>query len=475
MRRIILAAAAAWAADLGPSAQAAAQTPAAAAVQSPAIEQALRLLQAAKGDAAGFLAVVHEVSANPEMTDDRWREMRPNMAQWRYHGVIRASDTGAELWVFNPRLEDWMKVGVRVEAAPPHRISGLALRPGGGFPPDVAPPARLAPAELAAAVKAKAQERFAAGDFEGAVLIAKDGKPVLEAAYGLADRATRTPNTVDTQFRFGSMGKMFTAVAVMQLAQAGKLDLKAPLGTYLADYPNADVAKKVTLEHLLSHTGGTGDIFGPQFDAHRLSLRDPKDYVALYGGRGPDFPPGAQFAYSNYGFVLLGRIVEAVSGENYDDYLARHIFAPAGMTRTGNQPETVRLDRATAYMTRAGEIVSAADTLPYRGTPAGGGYSTIGDFLKFANALNAGKLLDSAHLQSLATGGVTTPGGQFIRYDFGAKMPDGKRFYGHAGGAPGMNGEMRIIPEGGMMFVVLANRDPPAAQAIANFIVWRLP
>ena len=178
--------------------------------------------------------------------------------------------------------------------------------------------------------------------------------------------------------------------------------------------------------------------------------------------------------------MLLGRIVEVVSGQSYDDYIANHIFAPAHMTATGNLPETVHLPhRATGYMAREGKLVSAADTQPWRGTPAGGGYSTVGDLAKFADALMANRLLDAAHTKLLTTGGITGPKGQLLRYDFGAPAGDGRRAFGHGGGAPGMNGELRIFPaEPGheaYTIVVLANRDPPAATGVANFISNRLP
>ena len=104
-----------------------------------------------------------------------------------------------------------------------------------------------------------------ADQFSGAVLVTRDGRTLFEGAYGFADRERRVPNTPQTQFRVGSMNKMVTAVATLQLVQAGTLRLDAPIGTYLPDYPNAEMASKVTVHHLLTHTGGTGDIFGPQF------------------------------------------------------------------------------------------------------------------------------------------------------------------------------------------------------------------
>src|SRR5678816_2353300 len=115
--------------------------------------------------------------------------------------------------------------------------------------------------------------------------------------------------------------KMFTATSILQLVQAGKIKLTDALGKYVTDYPNREVATKVTIHQLLTHTGGTGDIFGPEFDAHREELRTLADYVRLYGRRGPEFEPGSRWAYSNYGFILLGAVIERVTGHSYYDYV----------------------------------------------------------------------------------------------------------------------------------------------------------
>jgi CubicO group peptidase (beta-lactamase class C family) len=483
--RFGLAVAAAATALLAAAAQAqpaGAPPPAAAGsvAETPASARLREFLAAAAAGDDAFIAFAREAQPSGKLTDDQLRGMRQQTADMKFHGLIAATPTHAEAWVFDPNMEAWVILSLDVTAEAPHSVTGLGLRVSGRHPPDVADTPRLQPAALVAAVRQRMEAAAKADRFSGAVLISENGKLLLDAAYGLADRAAKTPNTTDTQFRFGSMGKMFTAVSIMQLAQAGKLDLTAPIGRYLPDYPNREIAEKVTVNNLLTHTGGTGDIFGPQFDAHRLELKAPKDYVALYGARAPRFAPGARAEYSNYGFMLLGRIVETVSGQSYDDYIAGHIFKPAGMSATGNQPETVHLPkRATGYTMQKGQIVSAADTLPWSGTPAGGGYSTVGDLAKFADALMADRLLDAAHTKLLTDGGFTGADGKFWRYDFGAPSGDGRRFYGHGGGAPGMNGELRIFPASAghpaATIVVLANRDPPVASAAANFICDRLP
>ena len=122
---------------------------------------------------------------------------------------------------------------------------------------------------------------------------------------------------------------MMTGVAALQLVQEGVLGLDDPVGRHLPDYPSRTFAEQVTIRHLLNHTGGAGDFFGPEFSEHRLKLLDPAGFVALFGHRDPEFEPGSQYRYANYGFILMGRIIEVASGQRYDDYVEANILGPA--------------------------------------------------------------------------------------------------------------------------------------------------
>jgi D-alanyl-D-alanine carboxypeptidase len=369
--------------------------------------------------------------------------------------------------------------------------------PGEGLPWEVtkasARPTSLSEPETIAALKVELREEAEDGRFSGAALIARAGEPIFQAAHGYADRDRKIRNAVRTKFRFGSMGKMFTGVAILQLVQADRVKLDDPVSKYLPNYPNKEAAG-VTIYQLLTHTGGTGDIFLPEFEAHRSELKALEDYVALYGQRGLRFTPGSRWEYSNYGFIFLGRIIEVASGQSYYDYVRDHIFSLAGMGATGNLPEQEQVQNlAIGYTTggprsspgaspsepapgRSGSLRSTEGSLPYRGTSAGGGYSTVGDLLKFAMALTSNKLLDARYTELLTTGKVVTPR-RGIKYAFGFEeetTPENIRFFGHGGGAPGMNGRLSIFPTSGYVIVVLANLDPPAADAIAQFIEQRL-
>jgi CubicO group peptidase (beta-lactamase class C family) len=391
-------------------------------------------------------------------------------------GIKSAKADAVEMWVFDPNLESYGIWRFKPGATATDKIAFAGGSYTDAVPPGAARPAKLALPALIEAVDARAASRAAKDEFSGTILLAQGGHVLFQKAYGLADRALGKPNTLDTQFRFASMGKMFTAVAIMQLIEQGKVDLEAPIGRYLAGYPNRDIATKVTVAHLLSHTGGTGDIFGPDFVGRKGSLSSTRDYVDLYGSRAPEFAPGARQAYSNYGFILLGRIVEQVSGLGYDEYIQRNIFAPAGMASTGNRPESENLPRrAVSYTGSGAGLKSAADTLPLNGTAAGGGYATIGDFNRFMEGLTSHRLLRRETLQKLIDGRVKMADGEFAGYDFGETVPDAGRWIGHSGGAPGMSGTLQHFLNNRVTLIILANRDAGPTKGIAMFTEHRLP
>jgi D-alanyl-D-alanine carboxypeptidase len=324
-----------------------------------------------------------------------------------------------------------------------------------------------------AAWTAEIEKTASSGKFSGVWLWAKNGETITSGARGKADRERGIDNTLDTKFRIGSMNKMFTAVAILQLVERGKLSLDDTVGKVLPDYPNTNVASKVKIRHLLSHTGGTGDIFGPGFDAHRLELKTLQDYVKLYGGRDLRFEPGSNWEYSNYGFLLLGVVIEKISGKSYYDFVEENICKVAGMTNSGSEPESVEVaNRSKGYMRDRFEIVSNEPTLPWRGTSAGGGYTTARDLMKFASALMSNKLLKAETLAE-----ATRP--QFKTGDYGFGFQIGRseevRTYGHGGGAPGMNAILRVYPESGQSVIVLCNLDSPTASRIGDWLHARMP
>jgi CubicO group peptidase (beta-lactamase class C family) len=477
------------------------QTAAASPSDTPAVERLKAWLDAFNsGDRARLLAFMETQAPGRVSRVDADLAFRNFTGGFELKKIVEATPTRVVALVEARESDEFSQITFEVDAAPPHPMTRFEPRlvPR---PAEFAIP-RLSHAQVVSALREKAAQQAAADRFAGAVAIAKQGKIIFSSACGLADRDKQTVNTAETRFRIGSMNKMITAVAILQLAQAGRVKLTAPLGTYITDYPNRDVASKVTLHHLLTHTGGTGDIFGPAFDAKRLEIRTLNDYVALYGARGLELEPGSRWAYSNYGFLLLGVIVERVTGGSYYDYVQKHVYEPAGMTGTGSQPELELVPNRAVGCTkrsagpgpgpapgpgpgpgpRPGPASNSApwrpntDTLPYRGTSAGGGYSTVGDLVRFADALMTHKLLNAEYTTLLITGKVDTPmPGSKYAYGFQDSTAGGVRTVGHGGGAPGQNGDLIIHPDSGYIIAVLSNLDPPAASRLSQFASNRLP
>jgi D-alanyl-D-alanine carboxypeptidase len=359
---------------------------------------------------------------------------------------------------------------MEVDPTDPMKILVAELGPA-ERPPEFAIP-RLPRLALHREMARKLARDVAADRFAGTIMVARHGRVIYQSASGLADRAARVPVTTATRFRIGSANKMFTAIGVLQLVERGRIALDAPVATYLRDYPNAEFARSVTIRQLLTHTGGAGDIFTPEYAARRLETRTLADYVRLFGSRAPDTGAEGKNAYSNYGFVLLGRIIEVVSGEDYYSYVRNHIFRPAGMNDTGSLPETDRVPaRSRGYTRREDRLADNADSLPWRGSAAGGGYTTAGDLIRFGTALRSGRLLARA-LVDQATSPQRPDGWYGFGFWIGGQGPT--RNWGHGGGAPGMNAAFRVFPELDAIVVALANLDPLAADNQADFYANRM-
>jgi CubicO group peptidase (beta-lactamase class C family) len=309
-------------------------------------------------------------------------------------------------------------------------------------------PSPIAEAELVRRLGTTLDSLSAAGAFSGVVVLAREGRPIFQRAYGLADRESRRRNEVETAFNLGSINKVFTQTAIRQLADAGKLQLDSTLAKYWPDYPNAAIASRVTIRQLLEHRSGIGgNIFAPPAGGRRGDLRRLRDFLPLFVDAPLQFEPGTRQQYSNAGYVVLGLLVERLSGEDYYDYVRSHVYAPAGLTRTAAYAvDSLPANTALGYTTRGeGEAAVAAhrntELLPGRGSSAGGGYSTAGDLVRFLQALREGKV----------------PGGP----------PPG---IGAAGGAPGINALVEGDLPGGYDLVVMANLDPPAAERVGRIV-----
>ncbi|MCX6927385.1 MAG: serine hydrolase [Verrucomicrobia bacterium] len=404
---------------------------------------------------------------------DRMLDLRWNTGGFDLHSIESSQALNIQAVLYEREGNgNYSRMSVTVSDGDPAVITkvSLAVIPP---PAGAAVPERLTQRAAVAVWKAEIDKAAATGKYSGVWLWAKNGKAITSGARGKADRERGIDNTLNTRFRIGSMNKMFTAVATLQLVERGKLSLDDTIAKILPDYPNTNVASKVKVRHLLSHTGGTGDIFGPEFEAHRLELKTLQDYVKLYGERDLQFEPGTKWEYSNYGFLLLGVLIEKVSGKSYCDFVADNIYKVAGMTNSGSEPESVAVaNRSKGYMRDQFEMVSNEPTLPWRGTSAGGGYTTAADLMKFAGALMSNRLLKAETLAEATRPQFTTGA-----YGFGFQIgpPDEARTYGHGGGAPGMNAMLRVYPESGQSVIVLCNLDGPSASRMGDWLHSRMP
>ena len=361
------------------------------------------------------------------------------------------------------RAGEWVEISLVLEEAPPQKIRGLRFEQSEG--PNAPPPEarKSSDAEAAAAARARVADLAASDAFSGVVLMAKDGKPFLLEAAGMADRGLGVPNRADTKFNIGSINKIFTQVAIAQLAAEGKLSLSDTIRKHLPDtkIPEAD---RITIQQLLTMTSGMGDIFGERFDAApKDRIRTLRDYLGLFETDPLKFPPGAGRAYSNAGYVVLGLIVEKASGRDYHDYVRERIFGPAGMKSTDvNAPDAVVPNRAVGYTREKPGDAWRTNVygLPGRSSSAGGGYSTAADLLAFDAALRGDRLLPRGWTDWFFGDKAAPPPAP--------DAPPRKRSggLGFAGGTEGANAVVESDLDTGYTLVVLANQDPPAAEAL---------
>jgi CubicO group peptidase (beta-lactamase class C family) len=331
---------------------------------------------------------------------------------------------------------------------------------------------RMRDAEIVKDLRSEMDLLAAEGRFSGAVLLARDGQPLFEHAYGFADHAFGAPNKVDTKFNLASTTKVFTAVAILQLVEQGRVSLDETLARVLPDYPNQEAANKITILDLLGHKSGLGDFFGSEYgESNPMQYQSLRDYLPLFAAKPLLFEPGTKTRYSNAGFIVLGLVIEQLSGMSYYDYVRDHIFKPADMANTGFWSYEDDIANLALGYTRlspgpvqapGGRLQSAntprSVTLNPRGQSAGSCYSSVEDLMRFSEALRSHKLLKQESVEMILSGG----------HGLGAQSTNSARSMSHAGGLPGANTYLEMYPDQGYAVVTLSNFDPPAAEMIAQ-------
>jgi len=375
----------------------------------------------------------------------RYRDLRGRVDQLQLYRVVRSTESAIRT-IFRSTKAGWLEFSFEFEPGEPHGLMRITVEEVDN--PDQPAPEPSADAAALVAVTLSHLDTLAGKDeFSGTVLIAENDSVVLLRAYGFANREKKIHNRPDTRFNVGSINKSFTHVAILQLESRGKLALSDPIGKFLPDYPNREAAEKVTIEQLLTMSSGIGDFFGERFQqARKENIRTLKDYLPLFADKPLEFEPGTGRRYSNGGYIVLGLIIERVSGMDYYSYIRDNVFRPAGMSGSDWLEKSAEGENmARGYTTN--ERKSNDETLPQKGSSAGGGYSTAEDLLRYVMALRNHTL----HLPT-ADGGL-----------------------GIAGGAPGLNAALEWDPDTGYVIVVLSNFDPPAAERVAKWIRESLP
>jgi CubicO group peptidase (beta-lactamase class C family) len=301
--------------------------------------------------------------------------------------------------------------------------------------------------------------------FSGAVLVARDDRILLTRAGGEASKRFHVPNNVETKFNIGSMNKMFTSTVIVQLAEKGIISFDDPISKYVDEsWLPKKITSKITIHHLLTHTSGLGNYFNETFSSGSRALyRNVEDFKPLVKGDNPAFKSGERFQYSNTGMLILGVVIESVTGQSYFHYIRNNIYEPAGMKDTDSCEMDYPVENLAIGYSPDGESEYGWQNNLFKhvvkGGPAGGGYSTVGDLHRFARALQQGKLVSEESLQAM----WKDHSGEGYGYGFGIEEGPGGKVVGHSGGFAGINGNLDMFLDKGYVVAVLSNVDNGAS------------
>ena len=307
------------------------------------------------------------------------------------------------------------------------------------------------------------QSYVSSGQFMGSVLVARDKEVLLSKGYGSANLEWDIPNTSQTKFRLGSVTKQFTAAAVLMLEERGKLKIDDPIKKYLPDAPAA--WDKITIFHVLTHTAGIPSYTSfPEYPKLQPFSIAPQQIVALFRDKALEFAPGEKMQYSNSGYILLGYLIEKVSGESYQDFLQKNIFTPLGMQDSGyDSNSSIISRRAAGYVpgTKGKENAGFVHmSIPFS---AGALYSTTEDLLRWEQGLFGGKLLSA---ESVAK--MTTPFKDNYALGLRVRIVNGRKVIAHGGGIEGFNTYLAYYPDRKVTVAVLGNLNGSAPEQIGN-------
>lgn len=345
-------------------------------------------------------------------------------------------------------------------ATKPYKINNFTFRPPTSSP--ITQP-QIAPKEFAFELSGFLEHLADREAFSGAVLVARGNNILLKQSVGLANKASKVDNRIDTKFALGSMNKMFTAISILQLIEQKKLQFEDKLVQFVdGDWlPEGDV-EQITVRQLLTHTSGLGNFFNEEYiQSNKELYRELTGYKPLVAATPLLFTPGSRFRYSNSGMLMLGLIIEKVSGISYYDYVQKNIYDKTGMASSGSyELDGVTPNMAMGYLKRAHSDtwVSSLYTRAIKGSPAGGGFSTVDDLYQYALALTSYQLLGQKLTEAAYSDKSLYNSASWYGYGFSVTGQPDNRIVGHGGAYLGVDARLDIHLDTGYVVVILANQ-----------------
>ncbi|MBN2363838.1 beta-lactamase family protein [candidate division WOR-3 bacterium] len=363
------------------------------------------------------------------------------------------------------------KISISLEQKSPNNISSMRIEPYIALP--LASNSKISystdESQAIERIKTFLADQESLNRFSGSVLIAKNGDQLLLLSAGMSDKRFFAPNRIDTKFNLGSLNKLFTSVAILQIIKKGEISIDDPLGKFLTFFPK-DISANVTVRHLLTMESGWGDYWNNEYYLqHKDELRTVSQYMQFIKDIPLDFEPGSSVQHSNIGFEVAGSIIEKVSGLDYFEYIREYIYKPAEMSNTDSYDRDGPVENLAIGYTNHHPCDSTGLSwrwentyiLSPRGTPAGGGYSTVEDILKFDNVFRSHKLLGSEYSNFMLNRFQGQIGDPLIQQNLSRS----------AGGAIGVSSFYARDIKNGYTVIVLLNIDNPVAIEIGNEIL----
>jgi CubicO group peptidase (beta-lactamase class C family) len=391
-----------------------------------------------------------------------FRDMRALNGGFTVGSIEESSDYRIVVLARAKKRDVWRRIDMSVEPEPPYKVASFGIE-AARSPEEEQIPEIETEDEALKYIQATLGEESRADRFSGAVLVAKDGEPLFRRAYGEASKEFSVPNRPDTKFNLGSINKIFTSLAIAQLLESGEVGLDDAIGKYLGDLPDG-WGEKITVRQLLTMRSGLGHYWNEAWENNFAKIRTVDALMDVVVQGSLSFEPGTSKQYSNSGYVVLGAIIESVTGKSYYDYVRENIFEPAGMPDT----DSYEIDQIVPNLARG--YTQNRSEHPYKdkrlqenfflhsvkGSPAGGGFSTVDDLNRFVEALKGNRLAGERYTNMVL--------GLFENADSPETRPKG---LGIAGGASvGINAIVEADFPSGYTVIVLSNYDPPAAERL---------